>query len=305
MAHALRHHATLRRLALAALAAFVVVLAAPTGDAWAVQSNADTAAVPAAQPAPAGGGAGAGAGAGAGGGAGAGAGQGAGTASGNGVGISIDTGEEGGASTAIQVLVVMTVLALAPSILIMMTGFTRILIVMGFVRNALGTPTMPPNQVLIGLSLFLTLFVMFPTFSAINKTAVQPYQDKTITQQQAIDAAQAPIREFMFAQVDDEDLALFVRLADQERPETRADVPTHVLIPAFIISELKTAFQIGFMIFVPFLIIDMVVASTLMSMGMIMLPPVMISLPFKILLFVLVDGWGLTIESLVLSFGGG
>ncbi|MEO6867492.1 MAG: flagellar type III secretion system pore protein FliP [Gaiellales bacterium] len=218
--------------------------------------------------------------------------------------MSIDTGDGGGSSTAIQVLVVMTVLGLAPSIMIMMTGFTRILIVMGFVRNALGTPTMPPNQVLIGLSLFLTLFVMFPTFSEINTTAVQPYQEQAITQQVALERAQKPMREFMFKQVDDKDLALFVRLADEKRPETRSDVPTHVLIPAFLVSELKTAFQIGFLIFVPFLIIDMVVASTLMSMGMIMLPPVMISLPFKILLFVLVDGWGLTIESLVVSFGG-
>ncbi|MCW2961064.1 MAG: fliP [Thermoleophilia bacterium] len=227
------------------------------------------------------------------------------TPSGNGVGISIDTGKEGGdTSTAIQVLVVMTILGLAPSILIMMTGFTRILIVLGFVRNALGTPTMPPNQILIGLSLFLTVFVMFPTFKTINDTAVQPYNDKKITQNEALDRAQIPIREFMFRQVDEDDLALFVRLAGDDRPDTRADVPTYVLIPSFLISELKTAFQIGFLIFIPFLIIDMVVASTLMSMGMIMLPPVMISLPFKILLFVLVDGWGLTIESLVRSFGG-
>ncbi|MCZ4495750.1 MAG: fliP, partial [Thermoleophilia bacterium] len=181
---------------------------------------------------------------------------------------------------------------------------TRILIVLGFVRNALGTPTMPPNQILIGLSIFLTVFVMFPTFQAINDTAVQPYNDKQITQTEALDRAQVPIRKFMFRQVDEQDLALFVRLAGDERPKTRADVPTHVLIPSFLISELKTAFQIGFLIFIPFLIIDMVVASTLMSMGMIMLPPVMISLPFKILLFVLVDGWGLTIESLVRSFGG-
>jgi flagellar biosynthetic protein FliP len=202
------------------------------------------------------------------------------------------------------VLVVMTILGLAPSILIMMTGFTRILIVLGFVRNALGTPTMPPNQILIGLSLFLTVFVMFPTFKTINDTAVQPYNDKKITQNEALDRAQIPIREFMFRQVDEDDLALFVRLAGDDRPDTRADVPTYVLIPSFLISELKTAFQIGFLIFIPFLIIDMVVASTLMSMGMIMLPPVMISLPFKILLFVLVDGWGLTIESLVRSFGG-
>lgn len=219
-------------------------------------------------------------------------------------GVNISVGGKGpGASTAIQILVVMTVLTLAPSILIMMTGFTRILIVLGFVRNALGTPTMPPNQVMVGLSLFLTLFVMFPTFSAINKSAVQPYTKSEITQAQALDRAQVPIRTFMFRQVHDSDLALFVRLADIKEPETRADVPTYVLVPAFLISELKTAFQIGFLVFIPFLIIDMVVASTLMSMGMIMLPPVMISLPFKVLLFVLVDGWHLTIESLVAGFG--
>lgn len=222
-----------------------------------------------------------------------------------GVSVSLNgTGSEG-SSTAIQLLILFTLLAVAPSLLIMMTGFTRILIVLGFVRNALGTPTMPPNQVLVGLSLFLTVFVMFPTFSSINEVAVEPFQAKEITQQQAIKRAQVPVRKFMFAQVDDEDLALFVRLSEIETPKTKADIPTYVVIPAFLISELKIAFQIGFLIFIPFLIIDMVVASTLMSMGMIMLPPVMISLPFKILLFVLVDGWHLTVESLVLGFGTG
>lgn len=242
-------------------------------------------------------------------GAGAGAGAAAGAAAGQNAGVNISIGTTGtGADgtkpgTAVQLLVIFTILALAPSILIMTTGFTRILIVLGFVRNALGTPTMPPNQVLIGLSLFLTLFVMYPTFSDINKTALKPYQSKVISQQQALDAAQKPLRKFMFRQVHDEDLALFVKLSDMKQPKMRADVPTHVLIPSFLISELKTAFQIGFLIFIPFLIIDMVVASTLMSMGMIMLPPVMISLPFKILLFVLVDGWHLTIQSLVDGFG--
>jgi flagellar biosynthetic protein FliP len=278
MTHALQH--PLKRLALVALTAIVLVFSFAAGSAHAVP-----------------------AGTGAGNAAGAGAGATTATAAGNGIGINIDTGKDGGTSTAVQVLVVMTVLTLAPSILIMMTGFTRILIVLGFVRNALGTPTMPPNQVLIGLSLFLTLFVMFPTFTKINNDAIKPYSQKKITQSVALDRAQQPLREFMFKQVDEKDLALFVKLSDSKRPETRADVPTHVLIPAFLISELKTAFQIGFLIFIPFLIIDMVVASTLMSMGMIMLPPVMISLPFKILLFVLVDGWGLTIESLVKSFG--
>ncbi len=223
-----------------------------------------------------------------------------------GVTLKFNGSDAGGQSTALQLLVLMTLLTLAPSIVIMTTGFTRIVIVLGFLRNALGTPTMPPNQVLIGISLFLTMFVMFPTFSEMNKTAIEPYMDKKITQEQAITRAQLPLRKFMFKQVRDDDLGLFIRLADMKKPPTtRADVPTHVLIPAFLISELKTAFEIGFLIFIPFLIIDMVVASTLMSMGMIMLPPVMISLPFKILLFVLVDGWNLTVESLVAGFGGG
>lgn len=221
------------------------------------------------------------------------------------VNINVGTGTQNGqqTSTAVTLLILFTVLALAPSILIMTTGFTRILIVLGFVRNALGTPQMPPNQVLIGISLFLTLFVMFPTFSQINETALEPFTAHTITQKEAIDRAQLPIRKFMFKQVDEKDLGLFVKLAEMKQPKTRADVPTHVLIPAFLISELKTAFQIGFLIYIPFLIIDMVVASTLMSMGMIMLPPVMISLPFKILLFVLVDGWALTVNSIVQGFG--
>ena len=287
MAHAPTRHIAAR---IAALVLLVLVVVAAFGATSA-------AAVTTQQPA-----AGAGAGATAGAGAGATAGKGA---AGRNIGISIDTGADGSASTAIQVLVVLTILSIAPSILIMMTGFTRILIVLGFIRNALGTPTMPPNQVLVGLSMFLTLFVMFPVFQTINDTAIKPYTDHKITQQQALDNAQKPLREFMFRQVDDQDLALFVKLADVQRPKTRADVPTYVLVPAFLISELKTAFQIGFLIFVPFLIIDMIVASTLMSMGMIMLPPVMISLPFKILLFVLVDGWGLTIQSLVASFGTG
>ena len=230
------------------------------------------------------------------------AGQGAGAGAGTSLGINVN-GKAASGGTAVQLLVLFTVLALAPSILIMMTGFTRIMIVMSFVRNALGTPTMPPNQVMIGLSLFLTLFVMFPTFAKINHAALQPYQKGTITQSQALSNAQEPLRKFMFQQVGDDDLALFVKLSDLKQPKTRADVPTYVLVPSFLISEIKTAFQIGFLVFIPFLIIDMVVASTLMSMGMIMLPPVMISLPFKILLFVLVDGWHLTIQSLVLGFG--
>ena len=214
----------------------------------------------------------------------------------------IDLGVGKGVSTPVQVFLLLTLLAVLPGALMMVTGFTRILIVLGFVRNALGTPTMPPNQVLVGISLFLSLFVMAPTLSQINDTAIQPYNHKQITVSQALERGQEPLRTFMFKQTRDSDLALFVKMANLPQPKTRADVPTHVLIPAFIISELKTAFQIGFLIYLPFLIIDIVVSSTLMSMGMMMLPPILISLPFKILLFVLVDGWHLVIQGVVQSF---
>jgi len=208
-----------------------------------------------------------------------------------------------GGSTPVQLLLLLTLVTLLPGILMTVTAFPRILMVLGFVRNALGTPTMPPNQVLVGIAFFLSLFVMAPTLSAVNEQAIEPYRAKEISQSQALERGMEPIRTFMFKQTRDSDLALFLRLSKtEERPETRADVPTHVLIPAFILSELKTAFQIGFLIFLPFLIIDMVVSSTLMAMGMMMLPPVMISLPFKILLFVLVDGWNLVVEGLVNSF---
>jgi flagellar biosynthetic protein FliP len=203
----------------------------------------------------------------------------------------------------IKILVILTVLTLAPAFLIMMTGFTRIMIVLSFLRQALGTMQMPPNQLLVGLSLFLTFFIMNPYFTELNTNAVQPYLKGTISQDMALENAMAPMRKFMFNQTRDQDLALFVKLAKMEAPKTRADVPSMVLIPAFIISELKTAFQIGFIIYLPFLVIDMVVSSVLMAMGMMMLPPVMISLPFKIMLFVLVDGWGLLIGSMVRSFG--
>ena len=206
------------------------------------------------------------------------------------------------ASTPVQLLVLLTLLAVLPGVLLAVTGFTRILIVLGFVRNALGTPTMPPNQILIGIAFFLTLFVMAPTLRVVENVAVKPYLAHRLTEKQAIERGLEPLRAFMFKQTRDSDLALFVRLAHEKRPRTRADVPTHVLVPAFVISELRTAFQIGFLIYLPFLIIDMVVASTLMSMGMMMLPPVLISLPFKVLLFVLVDGWHLVVQSLVGSF---
>jgi flagellar biosynthesis protein FliP len=215
----------------------------------------------------------------------------------------IDFGGKGvGLTTPVEILVLLTLLAVLPGVLFMVTGFTRILIVLGFVRNALGTPTVPPNQILIGMALFLSLFVMAPTISDVNAVAVEPFRAEKLTLDQAIDRGQEPVRTFMFKQTRDSDLALFVRLAELDRPETRADVPTHVLVPAFMISELRTAFQIGFLIYLPFLIIDMVVSATLMSMGMMMLPPVLISLPFKIMLFVLVDGWHLVIQGLVQSF---
>lgn len=207
--------------------------------------------------------------------------------------------------SAVQILLLVGALTLIPAALFCLTGFTRILIVLGFIRTAIGTPTAPPNQVLVGIALFLTLFVMAPTFNQIKTTAWDPLEAGRIDTAQAIRRAQLPLRQFMFEQTRRSDLALFVRLSGtREQPRTRADIPMSTLAPAFIVSELKTAFQIGFMIFLPFLIIDLIVASTLMSMGMIMLPPVFISLPFKILLFVLVDGWALITDSLVRSFNG-
>ena len=203
---------------------------------------------------------------------------------------------------AVQLLILVGAVTLVPALLFCVTGFTRIIVVLGFIRTGLGTPTAPPNQVLVGIALFLTIFVMAPTFNQVKKDAIDPLTQHKITQAQALDRGQKPLREFMFRQTRTKDLALFVNLAHMKRPKTRADVPTYVLIPAFIISELKTSFQIGFLIFLPFLVIDLVVSSTLMSMGMMMLPPAFISLPFKILLFVLVDGWDLIIRSLVESF---
>ncbi len=205
-------------------------------------------------------------------------------------------------SVSLQILVLLTVLTLAPAILIMLTSFTRIVIVLSFVRSALGSQQVPPNQVLIGLALFLTFFVMAPALGAANEQALQPYLRGEISQQVALDRAAVPFREFMLKQTREKDLALFTALAKAKRPANPSEVPMLVLIPAFTISELKTAFEIGFLIYVPFLVIDMVVASVLMSMGMLMLPPVMISLPFKLLLFVMVDGWNLVIGSLLRSF---
>jgi flagellar biosynthesis protein FliP len=207
-------------------------------------------------------------------------------------------------SNAVQLLLFVGGISLVPALLFTVTGFTRILIVLSFIRTGLGTPTAPPNQVLVGIAFFLTLFVMSPTLKTIKHDAYDPMQKGTITQEVALKKAEAPLRDFMFRQTRDKDIKLFVGLsgAKLDTVKTRRDVPTQVLIPAFIISELKTAFQIGFLIFLPFLIIDLVVSSTLMSMGMMMLPPVFISLPFKILLFILVDGWNLICGSLVQSF---
>ena len=206
------------------------------------------------------------------------------------------------ASNALQILLLVGGISILPAILFTVTGFTRILIVLGFIRNALGTQNIPPNQVLVGIALFLTLFVMAPTIGAIKKDAYDPLVHHQITTAQAVQRGQEPLRKFMFKQTRNQDLALFVSMAKIKTPQTRAQVPTYVLIPAFILSELKTAFQIGFLIFLPFLLIDLIVSSTLMSMGMMMLPPSFVSLPFKILLFVLVDGWDLVVHSLVASF---
>ncbi|WP_191565683.1 flagellar type III secretion system pore protein FliP [Metabacillus idriensis] len=205
-------------------------------------------------------------------------------------------------STSVRLLLLLTVLSLAPSILILMTCFTRIIIVLSFVRTSLATQQMPPNQVLIGLALFLTFFIMAPTFSEINEKALMPLFNEEIGLEEAYDKASLPLKEFMSKHTRQKDLALFLDYAKMEKPESVEDIPLTALVPAFAISEIKTAFQIGFMIFIPFLVIDMVVASILMSMGMMMLPPVMISLPFKILLFVLVDGWYLVVKSLLQSF---
>ncbi|WP_034629032.1 flagellar type III secretion system pore protein FliP [Desulfotruncus alcoholivorax] len=202
----------------------------------------------------------------------------------------------------IKILIMLTLLSLVPAFLLMMTSFTRIVVVLSLLRSAIGTQQAPPNQVIIGLALFLTIFIMSPVFKQVNDQAVQPYLANQISQQQAWDKAYEPLRKFMAKQTREKDIALFITLSGMDKPRNLQDLPANVMIPAFVISELKTAFQIGFMIYVPFLVIDMVVASTLMSMGMFMLPPVMISLPFKILLFVMVDGWYLVVKTLVESF---
>jgi flagellar biosynthetic protein FliP len=217
--------------------------------------------------------------------------------------VSVNVGQSGSnPGTTLTILGLLTLLTVAPSVLVMMTGFTRILIVLSFVRNALGTQNMPPNQVLVGFALFLSLFVMAPTLREVNHEALQPYLAHKIEAKPALLKAEIPIKRFMLKQTRASDLALFIKLSHEPAPTSRDKVPLTTLVPAFMISELKTAFEIGFLVYVPFLIIDLVISSTLMSMGMMMLPPVLISLPFKILLFVLVDGWALLTQSLVAGF---
>lgn len=217
-------------------------------------------------------------------------------------GLSINYNNDNGSlSTPVRMLIVLTVLSLAPSILIMLTSFTRIIIVLHFVRTAIGTQTTPPNQVLVGLALFLTFFIMWPTFSTINENVIKPLDEGTITQQEALKEAEKPFREFMYGQTLTKDLKLFVDMGD-ETYESYDDIPFTTLVPAFILSELRRAFIMGFLIYIPFIVIDMVVSSVLMSMGMMMLPPTTISMPFKILLFILADGWDLVIGNLVKTF---
>lgn len=212
-------------------------------------------------------------------------------------------GGTGGTAVTLQILLLLTILSLAPAIVVMMTSFTRIAVVLSLLRQAMGTQQIPPNQVLISLALFLTFFIMAPVWHKINSDALQPLLTNEITQTVAFDRAVIPIRQFMVKQVREKDLSLFIDMAKINEPKNISEVPTYVIIPAFMISELKTAFQIGFLLYIPFLVLDMVVASVLMSMGMLMLPPVVISLPFKIMLFVLVDGWYLVVGSIVKSFG--
>jgi len=220
--------------------------------------------------------------------------------------IGVEKGEDpGDISVLLQIVFFLTILSLAPAILMLMTSFTRLAVVFSFLRQALGTRTTPSNQIIAGLALFLTLFIMMPVWQKINNNALQPYLNEEISQEVALKAAMNPMRQFMFKQTREKDLGLFVKMARIKKPKNPADIPTSILIPAFVISELKTAFIIGFVLYVPFLVIDMVVASVLLSMGMMMLPPIMISLPFKLMLFVLVDGWHLIVGSMVKSFVGG
>lgn len=219
--------------------------------------------------------------------------------------ISLNIGgsaDQSKASTVIQLLLILTVLSLAPAILLMLTSFTRLVVVLSLIRHALGTQQMPPNQIIIGLAMFLTFFIMAPVWETVNNEALKPYYEDRISGEEAFELASVPVKNFMLKQTREKDLALFIKISKEKRPEKPLDISLPVLIPAFVISELKTAFQIGFLIYLPFFIIDIVVSSILLSMGMMMLPPIMISMPFKLLLFVLVDGWNLIIGSMVQSF---
>lgn len=226
-------------------------------------------------------------------------------AKGPGLSVSLGDGDPAETVTAIKILGMLTLLTVAPSILVTMTSFTRIIIVFSFVRHAMGTQSMPPNQVLVGLALFLTVFIMKPVWQRIDAEAVAPYRAGEIQEGEALDRAMEPLKDFMIRQTREKDLSLFYDMTGTDRPRTRQDVSATLLIPAFVISELKTAFQMGFMLFMPFLLLDMVIASILMAMGMMMLPPILISLPFKVMLFVLVDGWNLLVGGLLRSFATG
>jgi len=219
------------------------------------------------------------------------------------INLGVGTAENGSdVSVTLQILLLMTILSLAPSLIIMTTSYLRIIIVFHFLKSALGTQQMPPSQLLAGVALFVTFFIMAPTWNKVNDEALKPLMDNKVTVQQAYDKGIEPIRQFMYKNVREEDLELFIGLSNQARPKSRSDVSTFILIPAFVLSELRAGFIMGFFLFIPFIMVDMIVSSILMSMGMMMMPPMMISLPFKILLFILVDGWNLIIGSLVRSF---
>jgi len=220
------------------------------------------------------------------------------------IGIDIGTADSPeDISVTLQILLLMTVLSLAPSLMIMTTAYLRLIIVFHFLKSALGTQQMPPSQLLAGIALFLTFFIMAPTWTKVNDDALQPLMNGELTIDEAYDKGVVPIRDFMFSNVRDEDLALFIDIAEIDQPEIRKDLPTYIILPAFALSELRAGFIIGFFLFIPFIMVDMIVASILLSMGMMMIPPMMISLPFKILLFILIDGWSLVIGSVVRSFG--
>lgn len=219
------------------------------------------------------------------------------------INLDVGTAQNGSdVSVTLQILLMMTVLSLAPSIVIMTTSYLRIIIVFHFLKSALGTQQMPPSQLLAGVALFITFFIMAPTWNKVNDEALKPLMDNKLTMQQAYDKGIEPIRQFMFKNVREEDLELFISLSNQERPKNRNDVSTYILIPAFVLSEMRAGFIMGFFLFIPFIMVDMIISSILMSMGMMMMPPMMISLPFKILLFILVDGWNLIVSSLIRSF---